>query len=209
MGHSCAKKVCISHESNLQIIPVTKGVPSSCARWWNLWRGHFWANWAGGCSSRFCLGGWGAWEPLVHCFTCRWAVHLLIQCGDCPGIEIREAEEIRAQIWIGARRKTLQILEVHPVKSTWKCSSECLRFTRKLVHFGFPGKLELLLLVSYIALPCFSNAFSRNLAVFPRMALHGFRGSVDDVPTIRSHCAHNFDMEASIPATCIWQLFER
>lgn len=23
MGHSCAKKVCISHESNLQIIPVT------------------------------------------------------------------------------------------------------------------------------------------------------------------------------------------
>lgn len=122
-------------------------------------------------------------ERLVHCFTCRWAVHLLIQCGDCPGIEIREAEEIRAQIWIGARRKsekngagTLQILEVHPVKSTWKCSSGCFRFTWKLVHFGFPAKLELLLLVSYIALPGFSNASSRNLAAVPQNVIAWAQG---------------------------------
>ena len=58
-----------------------------------------------------------------------------------------------------------------------------------------------------------SLVFQTHLAgawqLFPTMSLHGFRGSIDDVPAIRSHCAHSFDMEASIPATCIWQLFER
>ena len=116
-------------------------------------------------------------------YCIRIPVHLLIQCGDCPGIEIREAEEIRAQIWIGARRQsekngpgTLQILEVHPVKSTWKCSSECFRSKGKLVHFGFPGKLELLLLSSYKALLGFSNAFSRSLAAVPHNVIAWVQG---------------------------------
>ncbi len=128
------------HESNLQIFPVTKGSKSPGGeifgeaifgptepevvhrdfasvveeRSWSI--GSL-PQFASTCRWRRMDTQWYAWWIRIP--------HLLIQFGDCPGIEIREAEEIRAQIWIGERRKneknaagTLQILEVHPVKST-------------------------------------------------------------------------------------------